>query len=177
MRLPTRAGAFGRKTSFASAPWIRARQSGNRFPMSVRPAPAKAAQATAMGAGHLGGGPRFIVEDQLLGGEVGLPFEPGLPPDNDVRPPPLYRVRGLFERDPMALQDHGFRTVASARSLGPLSWLSSSFEKNCHPRQMCERPFMLSQSGRVQRSPRHRSIQAATGSITEERACGSKRRL
>ena len=49
-------------------------------------------------AGHLGRGPAFVDEDQPLGVELGLVFEPGLTPACDVRPVLLGSVGRLFLR-------------------------------------------------------------------------------
>lgn len=47
-------------------------------------------------AGHTGGGPGLVDEDEALGVEVELALEPDLAPLQDVRPVLLGRVRGLF---------------------------------------------------------------------------------
>ena len=61
-------------------------------------AQALAAQATAVGARHVGLGPGLVDEHQPLGVEVGLAVEPGLPPHQDVRALLLAGVAGLFLR-------------------------------------------------------------------------------
>ena len=52
----------------------------------------------AIHAGHLGRGPAFVDEDQALGVEPGLVFEPGLTPACDVRSVLLGSVGRLFLR-------------------------------------------------------------------------------
>ena len=51
---------------------------------------------SAVGTGHIGGCPSLVDEDEALGVEVELPFEPGLAPPQDVRAVLLGRVRALF---------------------------------------------------------------------------------
>ena len=49
-----------------------------------------------MAAGHLGGGSRFIDEDEVLGIKVKLAIEPGLPPPQDIGTALVVRVRQLL---------------------------------------------------------------------------------
>jgi len=63
---------------------------GNRRPAAL------AALGSAPQAGHLGRGPGFVDEDELLGIELGLGLEPGLATGDDVRPLLLGGVRGFF---------------------------------------------------------------------------------
>jgi hypothetical protein len=49
-------------------------------------------------AGHVGGSPRLIDEDQALGIEIDLAVKPALPLPQDVGPVLLDRVPGLFLR-------------------------------------------------------------------------------
>ena len=63
-----------------------------RFPVAMRKPTA------AITAGHIGGGPGLVDEDQALGVEIELPFEPGLTPLRDVGTILLGSVRGLFLR-------------------------------------------------------------------------------
>ena len=46
-------------------------------------------------AGHVGGRPGLVDEDEFAGIELELLLEPGLAPLQDVEPVPLHRVRGL----------------------------------------------------------------------------------
>ena len=66
--------------------------------MAVRPADAQAlaAPTAAVDPSHVGGGPCLIDEDQMLGGEIGLAFEPSPPAPQDVWPVLLAGVRRLF---------------------------------------------------------------------------------
>jgi hypothetical protein len=59
-------------------------------------AQALAAATAAMGAGHVRLGPCLVDEDQALRVEIGLGFEPGAAPFQDVRAVLLKRVPGLF---------------------------------------------------------------------------------
>jgi hypothetical protein len=54
--------------------------------------------AAAMAAGHVGGGPRLVDEDEAFGFEVDLAVEPMLPLPQDVGTVLLDRVTGLFLR-------------------------------------------------------------------------------
>lgn len=51
-----------------------------------------------MAAGHVGGGPRLVDEDQALRIEIELVIEPVLALPQDVGPVLLDRVPGLFLR-------------------------------------------------------------------------------
>ncbi len=64
--------------------------------MSVRHAQPLAANGAAVAASHLGGGARFINEDQALGIKVKLGVEPGLALAQDVGTVLLGRMPGLF---------------------------------------------------------------------------------
>ena len=68
--------------------------------MSVRNADPQAltARSATVTARHVGGGPGLVDEDQALGVEIELPFEPGLALLRDVGAALLGRVRGLFLR-------------------------------------------------------------------------------
>jgi hypothetical protein len=68
--------------------------------MAVRDADAQAfaAAAAAVAARHLRRSPGLVDEDQALGIEIKLAFEPGLAPHQDVGSVLLGRVRGLFLR-------------------------------------------------------------------------------
>ena len=68
--------------------------------MAVRDESAQAlpAPAAAMAAGHVGGGPGFVDEDEPVGIEIELGLEPGPAPLQDVGPILLGRVGGLFLR-------------------------------------------------------------------------------
>ena len=57
-----------------------------------------AAPTPSVAAGHVGRSPCFVDEDQTLGIEVGLGFEPGATLGQDVRAVLLDRVAGLFFR-------------------------------------------------------------------------------
>lgn len=59
---------------------------------------ALSAPAPAMAAGHVGGGPGFVDEDEPVRVEIELRLEPGLALLQDVRPVLLGRVGGLFLR-------------------------------------------------------------------------------
>ena len=56
------------------------------------------APAAAMTAGHVGGGPGLVDEDEPVGIEIELGLEPGPALLQDVRPILLGRVGGLFLR-------------------------------------------------------------------------------
>ncbi len=73
---------------------------GRGFPVSERNADPQAltARSAAVTARHVGGGPGLVDEDQALGVEIELPFEPGLALLRDVGAALLGRVRGLFLR-------------------------------------------------------------------------------
>ena len=73
---------------------------GRGFPMSVRNADPQAltARSATVTARHVGGGPGLVDEDQALGVEIELPFEPGLALLRDVGAALLGSVRGLFLR-------------------------------------------------------------------------------
>jgi len=65
---------------------------GNADPQTL------AAMSATVPARHVGGGPGLVNEDQALGVEIKLPFEPGLALLRDVGATLLGRVRGLFLR-------------------------------------------------------------------------------
>jgi hypothetical protein len=71
-----------------------------RFPMPMRDADPQtfAAPAAAVTARQVGGRPGFVDEDQTLGGEFELAFEPSLAAFRDVGAILLRGVRGLFLR-------------------------------------------------------------------------------
>ena len=71
-----------------------------RFPVAVRDADTQAfaAAAAAVSASHVGRSPGLIDEDQAVGIEIKLAFEPGLAPLQDVGAVLLGRVSGLFLR-------------------------------------------------------------------------------
>ncbi len=64
----------------------------NRHPQAFAPG------AAAMAAGHVGRGPRLVDEDEPLGIEIELGFEPGPTLLQDVGTILLDRVAGLFLR-------------------------------------------------------------------------------
>jgi hypothetical protein len=68
--------------------------------MTVRNADPQAltARSATVTARHVGGGPGLVDEDQALGVEIKLPFEPGLALLRDVGTTLLGRVRSLFLR-------------------------------------------------------------------------------
>ena len=70
------------------------------LPMAMRHCHAKSltARAAAVSARHVRAGPAFIDENQALGIEVELLFEPGFAADQGVRALLLGRVRSLFLR-------------------------------------------------------------------------------
>jgi hypothetical protein len=55
-------------------------------------------RAAAVSAGHIGGGPRLVDEDQALRIKIELAVEPALPLPQDVGTVLLDRVPGLFLR-------------------------------------------------------------------------------
>jgi hypothetical protein len=64
--------------------------------MGYRSAAALAPRRPAMAPRHLGRGAGLVDEDQPLGLQIGLGFEPGLPATENVRPLLLAGVRGFF---------------------------------------------------------------------------------
>lgn len=68
--------------------------------MAVREAHTQtlALRAAVMAAGHVGGGPRLVDEDQALGVEIELAVEPALTLPQDIGSVLFDRVRGLFLR-------------------------------------------------------------------------------
>jgi hypothetical protein len=67
-----------------------------------------------MAAGHVGGSPRLVDEDEALGIEIKLAVEPMLPLPQDVGPVLLDRVAGLY---------------GMARPFSPASVMMSVLEK------------------------------------------------
>ena len=65
-----------------------AMRDGSTQPLSLR--------RSATDAGHVGGGPRLVDEDEAFWVKVELVLEPGRAPPQDVGPVLLGRVRGLF---------------------------------------------------------------------------------
>ena len=74
--------------------------------MSVRDGgtAALAAWGSSAQPGHLGRGARLVDEDQLLGVEVELAVEPGLPGFENIGALLLRRVRGLSERQAVSVE-------------------------------------------------------------------------
>ena len=75
-----------------------ARDQRGRLPVAMRNggAAALAPRAAPAQAGHLGGRPGLVDEDELQRVELGLEFEPGLPPRGYIRARLLAGVRRLF---------------------------------------------------------------------------------
>lgn len=76
-----------------------------------------AALAAAISASHVGLGPGFVDEDEPLGIEIRLRFEPVDPLLQDVWPALLAGVSRLFARDAMALEEPPDRPVTEAVAL------------------------------------------------------------
>ena len=82
----------------AAQPQPRDQRGGLAVAVGEAHAQPRAARTAPMAAGHVGGGPGLIDEDQPLGVEVWLGVEPGAPLLQNVRAVLLDRVAGLFFR-------------------------------------------------------------------------------